>query len=112
MLLRYEWLMDYCFRCDRIGHVMDECMVEIEVERDVSSAISKKLAVWLRASSPLKRSFRGSGRTESGNWGKSQGEGGSRLVTYDNRRSSKMWRGKRPVANADVIGGYKELVFP
>ncbi|KAK1587173.1 hypothetical protein Q3G72_010353 [Acer saccharum] len=99
MLLRYEWLMDYCFRCDRIGHVMDGCTVEIEVERDVSSAISRKLAVWLCASSPFKRSFRGSGRAESGNWGKSQGEGGSRPVTYDNRRSSEMWRGKLPVAN-------------
>ncbi|TXG60642.1 hypothetical protein EZV62_015215 [Acer yangbiense] len=67
MLLRYERLMGYCFRCDKLGHMLDECTVELEEEREVSSATSRKLAVWLRASSPPKRSFRGLGRQELGN---------------------------------------------
>ncbi|KAK1550231.1 hypothetical protein Q3G72_015866 [Acer saccharum] len=48
--------------CDKLGHVMDECTVEIEEEREMSSAISKKLTVWLCASSPPKHSFRGARR--------------------------------------------------
>ncbi|KAI9176808.1 hypothetical protein LWI28_007438 [Acer negundo] len=52
MLLHYERLMDYCFRCDRLGHVMDECVVEVEKEREVSFNAARKLVVWLQASSP------------------------------------------------------------
>ncbi|KAK1554283.1 hypothetical protein Q3G72_010086 [Acer saccharum] len=46
MLLRYERLMDYCFRCDRLGHGMDECVALLEEDRDVSSAANRKLAIW------------------------------------------------------------------
>ncbi|KAK1552012.1 hypothetical protein Q3G72_008886 [Acer saccharum] len=67
MLLRYERLMDYCFKCDKLGHVMDECVVEVDEERNVLTEASRKLAVWLRASSPPKRIFRGPGRFGSGN---------------------------------------------
>ncbi|KAK3194243.1 hypothetical protein Dsin_025553 [Dipteronia sinensis] len=64
MILRYEMLMDYCFRCDRIGHVMDECIRNVDVDRNVFTEANRKLAVWLHASSPSKRSFRGLGRVE------------------------------------------------
>ncbi|KAK3198734.1 hypothetical protein Dsin_022149 [Dipteronia sinensis] len=73
MLLRYERLMDYCFRCDRIGHVMDGCIWKVDEERNVFTEASRKLAVWLRASSPPKRSWRGKGRVEPATWGKTVG---------------------------------------
>ncbi|KAI9156509.1 hypothetical protein LWI28_007792 [Acer negundo] len=49
MFLHYERLMDYCFRCDRLGHDMDECVALLEEDRDVSSNANRKLTVWLRA---------------------------------------------------------------
>ncbi|KAK0606432.1 hypothetical protein LWI29_037678 [Acer saccharum] len=69
-------------RCDKLGHVMDECTMEMEVEveveeeREVSSATSRKLVVWLRASGPPKRSFKGSGRQELAKWGQFKGREG------------------------------------
>ncbi|KAK1578975.1 hypothetical protein Q3G72_034655 [Acer saccharum] len=93
MLLRYERLMVYCFRCDKLGHVMDECTMEMEVEveveeeREVSSATSRKLVVWLRASGPPKRSFKGSGRQELAKWGQFKGrEGYNRRCIIGKRR--------------------------
>ncbi|KAK3192989.1 hypothetical protein Dsin_024299 [Dipteronia sinensis] len=61
MLLRYERLFDYCFRCGRVGHILDECVHE-DVILEVSSEATRKLRVWLRAASPPKQSFMGVGR--------------------------------------------------
>ncbi|KAK1578057.1 hypothetical protein Q3G72_027165 [Acer saccharum] len=101
MLLRYERLMVYCFRCDKLGHVMDECTMEVEVEveeeREVSSATSRKLAVWLRASSPPKRSFRGSARQESVS--KVDVNGGHNVLVVPHNREKEM---SSPFAQRDV----------
>ncbi|KAK3228446.1 hypothetical protein Dsin_000327 [Dipteronia sinensis] len=96
LLLRYERLMDYCFRCDRLGHVMDECVASVEEDREVSSNATRKLAVWLRASSPPKRSIRGVGSVELGNWGKYKG--------YDSSRSEN-WRKNTATTPSMDAGG-------
>ncbi|TXG56668.1 hypothetical protein EZV62_017981 [Acer yangbiense] len=63
MLLRYERLFDYCFRCGRLGHIMEECADENN-STEVHSEATRRLRVWLRASSPPKRSFMSSRRGE------------------------------------------------
>ncbi|KAK3228703.1 hypothetical protein Dsin_000584 [Dipteronia sinensis] len=40
MLLRYKRLMDYCFRCNRFGHVMDECVMDICMEDGMGQVAS------------------------------------------------------------------------
>ncbi|KAK3212077.1 hypothetical protein Dsin_016783 [Dipteronia sinensis] len=69
MLLRYERLLDYCFRCGRLGHIIDACSDE-DNSIDMSSDASRKLEVWLRASSPPKHSFLGLGKYGNKTWDK------------------------------------------
>ncbi|KAK1575185.1 hypothetical protein Q3G72_003302 [Acer saccharum] len=76
MLLRYERLQDYCFKCGRLGHVLRECL-KVEGERDFKSEDSLRLSVWLRASSPPKKARYGSGRLFVRNRGGQTGRKGS-----------------------------------
>ncbi|KAK0580269.1 hypothetical protein LWI29_000129 [Acer saccharum] len=82
MLLRYERLKDYCFKCSRLGHSFNDC-IEPGDREDTTEAMAR-LNVWLRAESPPKRfnprsqpferqsrSFQGGKfftRSEQGNW--------------------------------------------
>ncbi|KAK0571841.1 hypothetical protein LWI29_022474 [Acer saccharum] len=91
---------------------MDECVVEVDEERNVLTAASRKLAVWLRASSPPKRSFRGLGRFGSDKWGQSRGQGEARPVVSENRRWTENWRGKRVVFSSDVTSGLHDVGAP
>ncbi|KAK3213214.1 hypothetical protein Dsin_017920 [Dipteronia sinensis] len=84
MLLRYERLHDYCFRCVRIGHNMDEC-VEDGDDKDMSSDANRRLGTWLRATSPLKRSFKGGGRVDNRDWGRKKGLGGFKSTNGNER---------------------------
>ncbi|KAK3221285.1 hypothetical protein Dsin_008310 [Dipteronia sinensis] len=54
MLLLYERLPDYYFKCGRLGHTMRECFMEGE-KRDVKSETSLRLGMWLLAVCPPKR---------------------------------------------------------
>ncbi|KAK2638577.1 hypothetical protein Ddye_026372 [Dipteronia dyeriana] len=56
MLLQYERILDYCFKCGCLGHVLDECTEEVNV-RYFSSEANRRLRAWLCAVSPPKRSF-------------------------------------------------------
>ncbi|TXG61090.1 hypothetical protein EZV62_012453 [Acer yangbiense] len=46
MLLRYERLPYYCFKCGRLSHTMIECSMEGE-ERNVKLEASLRLGMWL-----------------------------------------------------------------
>ncbi|KAK3211953.1 hypothetical protein Dsin_016659 [Dipteronia sinensis] len=54
MLLRCERLLDYCFKCGRLGHALRECMEPGEEAVSITEA-QMRLNTWLRAVSPPKR---------------------------------------------------------
>ncbi|KAI9195638.1 hypothetical protein LWI28_016823 [Acer negundo] len=107
MLLRYERLQVYYFKCDRISHKMDECAEECD-DRDMSLDINRKLGIWLRAFSPPKRSFKGSSKVDYRSWGKSTGSGGFKTSGDIERRSSGPWRAQKSAMAAVVSGEEKQ----
>ncbi|TXG48177.1 hypothetical protein EZV62_027471 [Acer yangbiense] len=69
MLLRYERLLDFCFKCSRLGHSMREC-IEVRDVKEVTSEANVRLNIWLRAVSPSKR-FPGRNKGfDQGSWGR------------------------------------------
>ncbi|TXG66747.1 hypothetical protein EZV62_008022 [Acer yangbiense] len=54
MLLRYERLQDYCFKCSRLGHQFKECSEPGDGKEATTEAMAR-LNVWLRTESPPKR---------------------------------------------------------
>ncbi|KAK3183028.1 hypothetical protein Dsin_030314 [Dipteronia sinensis] len=56
LLLRYERLSDYCYRCGLVGHVHSNCPAESSKSGPLSDQ-QRKLGVWLRTSSPPKKYF-------------------------------------------------------
>ncbi|KAK1592120.1 hypothetical protein Q3G72_019877 [Acer saccharum] len=104
MLLRYESLLDYCFKCGRLGHILDECTKEVNV-RDLSSEDNRRLGAWISVVSPPKRPFIGTGRTNKRIWGKLKGFGGS-ISKYENHRSLQTnWRERTTTCVANDPGG-------
>ncbi|KAK3228649.1 hypothetical protein Dsin_000530 [Dipteronia sinensis] len=77
MLLRYERLLDFCFKCSRLGHILGECP-NMGAQGDVLTDANRKLAVWIRAVSPPKQTYMGHGRGDSRSWGKNNGFEGSK----------------------------------
>ncbi|KAK3211797.1 hypothetical protein Dsin_016503 [Dipteronia sinensis] len=69
MLLRYERLLDYCFKCSRLGHTMRDC-IDAGDFKDVSSEANLRLNVWLHTVSPPKRFLTRTGRSDNRFWGK------------------------------------------
>ncbi|TXG46396.1 hypothetical protein EZV62_028104 [Acer yangbiense] len=102
MLLRYERLLDFCFKCSRLGHSMRECTEEADVKEATSEA-NVRLNVWLRAVSPSKR-FPGRNRGfDQGSWGRQSGiatNSNSRI----NPRPSNRWQGKNVAMEKDSSG--------
>ncbi|TXG51180.1 hypothetical protein EZV62_023704 [Acer yangbiense] len=63
VLLRYERLLDYCFKCSRLGHSLRECL-ETGDGMEVISEAQTRLNVWLRRD-PGKQVLVDSGGTHS-----------------------------------------------
>ncbi|KAK3226138.1 hypothetical protein Dsin_006000 [Dipteronia sinensis] len=97
MLLRYERLLDFCFQCSHLGHVMGECTDMVAKGHELSDA-KRTLAVWIRAVSPPKQIYKGSGR------GDNRSFGDYNLAYRDNRRTQENWRG-RMIQNKDPASG-------
>ncbi|KAK3198469.1 hypothetical protein Dsin_021884 [Dipteronia sinensis] len=91
MLLRYERLQDYCFKCGRLGHSLIECSAVGGI-RDFKSENSLRLCAWLRTNSPPKKSFSGNSKQEHRNWGRFKGASGSNSVNRMGSRSTGDWR--------------------
>ncbi|TXG72260.1 hypothetical protein EZV62_000839 [Acer yangbiense] len=53
MLLRYERLLDYCFRCSKLGHSMRDCS-ETGDGKEGTTEAQLRLNVWLHSESPSK----------------------------------------------------------
>ncbi|KAK3219568.1 hypothetical protein Dsin_013538 [Dipteronia sinensis] len=52
MLLRYERLLEHCYMCGRIGHVVLDCLERME--NDDPEDYNLMYGAWLKASSPIK----------------------------------------------------------
>ncbi|TXG65273.1 hypothetical protein EZV62_006548 [Acer yangbiense] len=98
MPLRYERLLDYCFKCGRLGHVMNGCFV-LNNHNNISLDEIRKLGVWLRATSPPKRSLVGFSKAGNRNWNKSKNSDGFRIEG----RSDGNWRGR--ASELDHVSG-------
>ncbi|KAK1587054.1 hypothetical protein Q3G72_009090 [Acer saccharum] len=56
MLLKYERLLNLCFKCGRIGHNTNECLLLDQVP--VVNGVEKPLfGVWMKASGSLRKNF-------------------------------------------------------
>ncbi|TXG61249.1 hypothetical protein EZV62_012612 [Acer yangbiense] len=75
MLLRYERLQDYCFKCSRLGHQLKDCS-ELGDGKEATTEAMARLNVWLRTESPPKRFNHRSSPFERKSWGH-QGESSS-----------------------------------
>ncbi|TXG48026.1 hypothetical protein EZV62_027320 [Acer yangbiense] len=70
-------------------------------DRDMSLDVNRRLGVWLKATSPMKRSFKGTGRILNRDSGRYRGSGGFKFTGGNDRRTSKNWRGNRTA----MVGG-------
>ncbi|TXG73161.1 hypothetical protein EZV62_001740 [Acer yangbiense] len=79
MLLRYERLQDYCFKCRRIGHGIRDCPVEGDI-KEVMSEANYRLCMWLRTGSPPKKPQNRFGRHDNMSRG-------NQMVTYSSKNN-------------------------
>ncbi|KAK0576386.1 hypothetical protein LWI29_016639 [Acer saccharum] len=73
MLLRYERLQDFCFKCSKLGHSLRDCTEPGEGNEAISKA-QLRLNVWLRSESPLKRFNHWNSPSGSRSWGNQRGK--------------------------------------
>ncbi|TXG70099.1 hypothetical protein EZV62_005034 [Acer yangbiense] len=73
MLLRYERLQDFCFKCNKLGHSLRECSEPGDGEESITEA-QLRLNVWLRSESPPKRFHHRNALTGRWNWGNQSGK--------------------------------------
>ncbi|KAI9173809.1 hypothetical protein LWI28_006874 [Acer negundo] len=86
MLLRYERLLDYCFKCGRLGHSLLEC-TDTSDGKDMKSEANIRLNVWLRTSSPSKCFTFRNGRHDRP-WGGNPDRGHKNISSGDWRKGS------------------------
>ncbi|TXG62563.1 hypothetical protein EZV62_009557 [Acer yangbiense] len=67
MLLRYERVPDFCYKCNRLGHTLGECTVPGD-NKEVTKEANIRLCNWMRTTSPPKNHFygKGNGRLQQG----------------------------------------------
>ncbi|TXG54113.1 hypothetical protein EZV62_019369 [Acer yangbiense] len=93
MLLRYERLLDFCFKCSCLGHSLRECSEPGDV-KEVSSEANLRLNVWLRAVSPPKRNQARYGNHVHRSWSRQPGFLDFNSGHNNNRRTGEKWQGK------------------
>ncbi|KAK0589625.1 hypothetical protein LWI29_016467 [Acer saccharum] len=91
MLLRYERLQDYCFKCSRLGHSFNECK-EPEEGKEATIEAMARLNVWLRIESPPKRFNHRNRPFKRQSWG-NQGGSSYNRADQGNWRSGTQWKG-------------------
>ncbi|TXG49402.1 hypothetical protein EZV62_025277 [Acer yangbiense] len=96
LLLRYERLQDYCFKCSRLGHSFTDCS-EPGPGKEATTEAMARLNVWLRTDSPPKRVNYRRGPFERQSWGNKEGKPFSR-ADQGNWRAGTIWKGtgKKP----------------
>ncbi|KAK1568423.1 hypothetical protein Q3G72_024255 [Acer saccharum] len=103
MLVRYERVPDFCYKCNRLGHTLGECPVPGD-NREATCEANLRLCTWMRTTSPPKQHSygHGNGRMDQGrrDW---YGSSGQREV----RRSQDNWR--QPETDGGRRGIFREV---
>ncbi|KAK0607213.1 hypothetical protein LWI29_011412 [Acer saccharum] len=103
MLLRYERLQDYCFKCSRLGHSFNDC-IEPGPGKEATTEAMARLNVWLRTDSPPKGVNYRQGSFERQNWGNKGGRPFSR-ADQGNWRVRAIWKGTGKKPSESHAGG-------
>ncbi|KAK1592694.1 hypothetical protein Q3G72_028842 [Acer saccharum] len=102
MLLRYERVPDFCYKCNRLAHNLGECSVPGD-NREATTEANIRLCTWMRTSSPLKKQLfygNGIGRVEQGkrDW---RDRGYGILGQKEVMRSQGNWRNMQKQSKLD-----------
>ncbi|KAK0583918.1 hypothetical protein LWI29_005055 [Acer saccharum] len=73
MLLRYERLQDFCFKCSMLGHSLRDCP-DYGDGKEVITEAQLRLNVWLRSESPPKRFNNRNASAGRRSWGNQSGK--------------------------------------
>ncbi|TXG48304.1 hypothetical protein EZV62_027598 [Acer yangbiense] len=106
LLLRYERLQDYCFKCSRLGHSFTDCS-EPGPGKEATTEAMARLNVWLRTDGPPKRVNYRRGPFERQSWGNKEGKPFSK-ADQGNWRAGTIWKGtgkKPPESHAEGRSG-------